>query len=135
MSSWNAPFSPSVQIFRGTKLLTMQVAHSEVKRKSAPEKARFCRLRPRIPCRANRQSQLKSRAMPDILHPGETKAAGPNDSPRLFDWPSQVTAAERKSLLAGGLCWMVEAVDVVLYSLLVTYLIREVSTVTRAAGC
>src|SRR5258708_21570262 len=120
MSSWNAPFSPSVQIFRGTKLLTMQVAHSEVKRKSAPEKARFFRLRPRIPCRANRQSQLKSRAMPDILHQGETKAAGPNDSPRLFDWPSQITAAERKSLLAGGLGGMLDRMGLMLESLVRT---------------
>src|ERR1700738_2422341 len=96
MSSWNAPFSPSVRIFRGTKLLTMQVAHSEVKRKSAPEKERFLGVSSRIPCRANRQSQLKSRAMPDILHPGETKAAGPNDSRRLFDWPTQITAGGGK---------------------------------------
>src|SRR5260221_12052566 len=103
MSSWNAPFSPSVRIFRGTKLLTMQVALSEVKRKSASEKAGFFGLCPRIPCRANRQSRLKSRAMPDILHPGGTKAVGPNDSRRLFDWASQITSAERKWLLAGGL--------------------------------
>jgi MFS family permease len=72
--------------------------------------------------------------MPDILHPGETKAAGPNDSPRLFDWPSQITAAERKSLLAGGLGWMLDAMDVMLYSLVLTYLIREFSMDTRTAG-
>src|SRR5258708_29314917 len=134
MSSWNAPFSPSVRIFRGTKLLTMQAAHSEVKRKSAEEKARFFGLCPRIPCRANRQSQLKSRAMPDILHPGETKAAGPNDSRRLFDWPSQITSAERKSLLAGGVGWMLGAMGAVLASPVVTYLIREFSMETPPAG-
>src|SRR5258708_24978012 len=134
MSSWNAPFSPSVRIFRGTKLLTMQAAHSEVKRKSAEEKARFFGLCPRIPCRANRQSQLKSRAMPDILHPGETKGARPNDSRRLFDLPSQITSAERKSLLAGGVGWMLGAMGAVLASLLLTHLFRRFSmaTPTRA---
>src|ERR1700736_4857025 len=134
MSSWNAPFSPSVRIFRGTKLLTMQVGHSEVKRKSAPEKERFLGVSSRIPCRANWQSQLKSRAMPDILHPGETKTVKPNATRRLFDWPSQITAAERKSLLAGGLGWMLDAMDVMLYSLVLTYLIREFSMDTRTAG-
>src|SRR5258708_22045411 len=72
--------------------------------------------------------------MPDILHPGETKAAGPNDSRRLFDWPSQITSAERKSLLAGGFGWMLDAMDVMLYSLVLTYLIREFSMDTRTAG-
>src|SRR5258708_3151846 len=134
MSSWNAPFSPSVRIFRGTKLLTMQVALSEVKRKSASEKAGFFGLCPRIPCRANRQSRLKSRAMPDILHPGGTKAVGPNDSRRLFDWPSQITSAERKSLLAGGFGGVLDAMDVMLYFLVLTYLIREFSMDTRTAG-
>src|SRR5258707_2410589 len=72
--------------------------------------------------------------MPDILHPGETKAAGPNDSRRLFDWPSQITSAERKALLAGGFGWMLDAMDVMLYSLVLTYLIREFSMDTRTAG-
>src|SRR5258708_16388420 len=72
--------------------------------------------------------------MPDILHPGETKAAGPNDSRRLFDWPSQITSAERKSLLAGGFGWMLGAMDVMLYSLVLTYFIPEFSIDTRTAG-
>src|SRR5258707_5406438 len=72
--------------------------------------------------------------MPDILHPGETKAAGPNDSRRLFDWPSQITSAERKSLLAGGFGWMLDAMDVMLYLLVLSYLIRGFSMDTRTAG-
>src|SRR5258706_5167304 len=134
MSSWNAPFSPSVRIFRGTKLLTMQAAHSEVKRKSAEEKARFFGLCPRIPCRANRQSQLKSRAMPDILHPGETKAAGPNDSRRLFDWPSQITSAERKSLLAGGLGSERDSPDLELFSLMLFHFVTQFYTAHHNHG-
>src|ERR1700687_3927177 len=31
--------------------------------------------------------------------------------PELFDWPSDMTPAERKSLLAGGLGWMLDPMD------------------------
>lgn len=51
-----------------------------------------------------------------------------------FGWPRDVTAAERKSLFAGGLGWMLDAMDVMLYSLVLTYLIREFSMDTRTAG-
>jgi MFS family permease len=51
-----------------------------------------------------------------------------------FVWPRDVTAAERKSLFAGGLGWMLDAMDVMLYSLVLTYLIREFSMDTRTAG-
>lgn len=52
----------------------------------------------------------------------------------LFDWPRDMTPAERKSLLAGGLGWMLDAMDVMLYSLVLAYLIREFSMDTRTAG-
>jgi MFS family permease len=55
-------------------------------------------------------------------------------SAKLFAWPRDVTAAERGSLLAGGLGWMLDAMDVMLYSLVLTYLIREFSMDTRTAG-
>jgi len=42
----------------------------------------------------------------------------------LFGWPRNITAAERKSLFAGGLGWMLDAMDVMLYSLVLVYLIR-----------
>jgi MFS family permease len=60
-----------------------------------------------------------------------------DDSPKpfgRFGWPREVTAAERKSLFAGGLGWMLDAMDVMLYSLVLTYLIREFSMDTRTAG-
>src|SRR5467141_4284315 len=55
-------------------------------------------------------------------------------SSRRFGWPRDVTPAERKSLIAGGLGWMLDAMDVMLYSLVLTYLIREFSMDTRTAG-
>jgi MFS family permease len=55
-------------------------------------------------------------------------------TPTLLGWPRDTTPAERKSLLAGGLGWMLDAMDVVLYSLVLTYLIREFSMDTRTAG-
>src|SRR6267142_940296 len=137
MSGRSAPFSPSARIFRGAKLLTMQVGHSEVKRKSAPKKAKRCVfvLRQRASKTSQLQdTQLESRAMPDTLHPPETQVARSYKSPRLFDWPRQITSAERKSLAAGGLGWMLDAMDVMLYSLVLTYLIREFSMDTRTAG-
>jgi MFS family permease len=51
-----------------------------------------------------------------------------------FEWPSDVTPAERKSLLAGGLGWMLDAMDVMLYSLVLAYLIREFSMDKSTAG-
>jgi MFS family permease len=52
----------------------------------------------------------------------------------LFAWPSDVTPAEKKSLIAGGLGWMLDAMDVMLYSLVLVYLIREFGMNTRTAG-
>src|SRR5436305_9841573 len=63
-----------------------------------------------------------------------THAVAQDKSPHLFEWPSQITSAERKSLAAGGLGWMLDAMDVMLYSLVLTYLIREFSMDTRTAG-
>jgi len=72
--------------------------------------------------------------MPDTLQPIKTETAALSQSPRLFDWPRQITPAERNSLLAGGFGWMLDAMDVMLYSLVLTYLIREFSMDTRTAG-
>src|SRR6202162_3725438 len=72
--------------------------------------------------------------MPDVPQPTKTETAAPSGSTHLFDWPGQITAAERKSLLAGGVGWMLDAMDVMLYSLVLTYLIREFSMDTRTAG-
>jgi MFS family permease len=72
--------------------------------------------------------------MADILHPAKADSVSPGDSSRLFDWPREITGAERKSLIAGGLGWMLDAMDVMLYSLVIAYLIREFSMDTRTAG-
>jgi len=81
-----------------------------------------------------RNTQLESRAVPDSLQASKIEATLGGAPPKFFDWPRQVTAAERKSLLAGALGWMLDAMDVMLYSLVLTYLIREFSMDTRTAG-
>jgi MFS family permease len=45
-----------------------------------------------------------------------------------------VTSAEYRSLFAGGLGWMLDAMDVMLYSLVLTYLIREFAMGKSVAG-
>src|SRR5713101_9563484 len=55
-------------------------------------------------------------------------------SSRRFGWPCDVTSAERKSLIAGGLGWMLDAMDVMLYSFVLTNLILEFGMNTRTAG-
>src|SRR5580693_2282989 len=49
-------------------------------------------------------------------------------------WPRDITSAERKSLIAGGLGWMLDAMDVMLYSLVLAYLIREFAMGKSIAG-
>jgi MFS family permease len=49
-------------------------------------------------------------------------------------WLVEATPAERHTLFAGGLGWMLDAMDVMLYSLVLTYLITEFSMDTRVAG-
>ena len=48
--------------------------------------------------------------------------------------PRDITAAERRTLVAGGLGWMLDAMDVMLFSLVIAYLLREFSMDTRTAG-
>jgi MFS family permease len=54
--------------------------------------------------------------------------------PPVFDWPRHVTRAERRSLVAGGLGWMLDAMDVMLYSLVITHLIQEFGLDKATAG-
>jgi MFS family permease len=42
-----------------------------------------------------------------------------------LEWPRDVTVAERRSLAAGGLGWMLDAFDVSLYSLVLAHLMRD----------
>ncbi len=60
-------------------------------------------------------------------------AARPLPSPRAtrtilgIPWPEQVTSAERRSLIAGGLGWMLDAMDVMLLSMVLPYVMRELA--------
>ncbi|HEU0368531.1 MAG TPA: MFS transporter, partial [Candidatus Acidoferrum sp.] len=72
--------------------------------------------------------------MPDMLQAPEGRVTGRAKPSRIFDFPRDITSPERKSLLAGGFGWMLDAMDVMLYSLVLTYLIREFSMDTRTAG-
>lgn len=60
----------------------------------------------------------------------------PGAASRLFSfaWLAQANLAERRSLVAGGLGWMLDAMDVMLYSIVLTYLIREIAMDTGTAG-
>jgi MFS family permease len=51
-----------------------------------------------------------------------------------FDWLRYASPPERSSLIAGGLGWMLDAMDVMLYSLVLAFLIREFAMDTRTAG-
>jgi len=74
-----------------------------------------------------------SQYMPGSADPVTTTSTVPaRRSPPL--WPRDITAAERKSLLAGAFGWMLDAMDVMLYSLVLVYLIREFAMDTRVAG-
>ncbi|HUJ31481.1 MAG TPA: MFS transporter [Candidatus Acidoferrum sp.] len=42
-----------------------------------------------------------------------------------IDWPREITSAERRTLIAGGLGWMLDAFDVALYSLVLAHLMRD----------
>src|SRR5712671_3562668 len=71
--------------------------------------------------------------MPNALRPPETQVAARHNSPRLFDWPPQITPAERRSLVAGGLGWMLDAMDVMLYSMVLAHLMRDLG-MSKAEG-
>jgi MFS family permease len=49
-------------------------------------------------------------------------------------WPADVTPAERRSLVAGGLGWMLDAMDVMLYSLVLAHLMLELGMDKAVAG-
>jgi hypothetical protein len=51
-----------------------------------------------------------------------------------FEWPSQVTPSERRTLLAGGLGWMLDAFDVMLHSMVLAYLMRDLGMNSRTGG-
>jgi hypothetical protein len=66
----------------------------------------------------------------------ETAAAAARGTRLLFgvlEWPERVTPAERRSLWAGGLGWMLDAMDVMLYSMVLAHLMRDLG-MDKASG-
>ncbi|MGH9741732.1 MAG: MFS transporter [Candidatus Acidiferrum sp.] len=51
-----------------------------------------------------------------------------------FDWIRRASAPERKSLIAGGFGWMLDAMDVMLYSLVLAFLMLAFAMDPRTAG-
>jgi MFS family permease len=49
-------------------------------------------------------------------------------------WPERVTSAERQTLVAGGLGWMLDAMDVMLYSMVLAHLMRDLGMTKSTAG-
>jgi MFS family permease len=49
-------------------------------------------------------------------------------------WPASVTPAEKRSLVAGGLGWMLDAMDVMLYSLVLAHLMHDFGMDKRTGG-
>jgi MFS family permease len=49
-------------------------------------------------------------------------------------WPDRLAPAERRSLLAGGLGWMLDAMDVMLYSMVLAHLMRDLGMDKATAG-
>src|SRR5947208_17173962 len=50
-----------------------------------------------------------------------------------FEWTRDISYAERKSLIAGGLGWMLDAMDVMLYLFVLAYLMTEFG-ITKSTG-
>lgn len=55
---------------------------------------------------------------------------------RIFglEWPTEVTVAEKRSLIAGGLGWMLDAMDVMLYSMVLADLVAHLGMSKPQAG-
>src|SRR5439155_10495208 len=68
--------------------------------------------------------------------PSSALAAAPAASRTILglEWPRDITRAERQTLIAGGMGWMLDAMDVMLYSLVLTHLIAAFGMDTGTAG-
>jgi MFS family permease len=72
--------------------------------------------------------------MADAPTSAGVSSASPAAPSGLFSFPRDTTPAERQTLIAGGLGWMLDAMDVMLYSLVIAFLMREFAMDTRTAG-
>src|SRR5436189_4281768 len=60
-------------------------------------------------------------------------SAGATRRVAFLGWPAVVTSAQRRSLVAGGLGWMLDAMDVMLYSMVLAHLMRDLG-MSKAEG-
>lgn len=63
-----------------------------------------------------------------------TPAARPTRRILGFPWPATMTSAERNSLIAGSLGWMLDAMDVSLYALVLAHLMTALDMSKRTGG-
>src|SRR4026207_297281 len=64
-------------------------------------------------------------------------AAMTDDTRRLlgvFEWPARVSSAQKRGLGAGGLGWLLDAMDVTLYALVLAHLMRALGMDKPTAG-
>ena len=85
-----------------------------------------------VECAAQAQSENTPLLEPSIN--ASTPPPQPTHKFAGLEWPSDVTPAERKTLLAGSLGWMLDAMDVVLYSLILAELVRYFGMSKGKAG-
>src|SRR5713101_7416793 len=76
--------------------------------------------------------------LPSIIRLGMSNATLLSPAPsRTFlglAWPERLAPAERRSLVAGGLGWMLDAMDVMLYSMVLAHLMRDLGMDKATAG-
>jgi MFS family permease len=68
-----------------------------------------------------------------------TTPAAPDSRPTrrllgLVEWPERVTTAERRSLVAGGLGWMLDAMDFMLLAMVLSEVMRDFGVDTSVGG-
>jgi MFS family permease len=115
----------------------MAAGHPNVKQKSRAEIGTTSRSRPcqhHVGITTGYNLEHMGRHVQDMRSAAREAAVKPATASRLFFWPTGITSAERKSLIAGSLGWMLDAMDVMLYSLVLAYLIRGFGMDTRTAG-
>jgi MFS family permease len=66
----------------------------------------------------------------------EAASGAPRATRRVLglEWPERVSQAERRSLVAGGLGWMLDAMDVMLYSMVLAHLMLDLGMDKGSAG-
>jgi MFS family permease len=82
----------------------------------------------------HRQPQVQSAANDHLAGAGDDTLSAATPRHSGLSLPRDVTPAERQTLVAGAVGWMLDAMDVMLFSLIIGELLREFSMNTRTAG-